>query len=450
MALLAVGCEDQLNAVQPEDQLAPDVVFSDEAGANGALIGVYSLAQDPDVLNGTATLAEEWQSDNIAFEGSFTTFQDISNYDTQSDNGSIFSFYDGMYNTIGLTNFIISRVPSIDDEGFTEEERTSVIAEALFMRALIYFKLADLFGQPIQQGGSGNLSVPLVLLPIDESGNTLPARNTIGEVYAQIESDLLTAIPSLTNADNSRATQGAAQALLSRLYLYQDRFPEAADFANRAISAPQFRLAANYNFYNTTSPEFFFTLVNTAIDGQGQLGFSDLTVPAPVGRGDAPISNNLIAAYQEEQGDLRFQLVTQGRGASNRIRTFTTKYPEAVNNSDNAPVLRITEAYTIRAEANFRAGLSVGSTPLADINLLRSRAGLQSLQTVDLDIILNEKRKELAFEGQRRMDLLRNGRSLRRPGMPQESESAAGAFRTIFPIPNREVELAGLTQNTGY
>jgi hypothetical protein len=107
--------------------------------------------------------------------------------------------------------------------------------------------------------------------------------------------------------------------------------------------------------------------------------------------------------------------------------------------------------YTIRAEANFRAGSSVGDSPLNDINTLRTRAGLANLATVDLDIILNEKRKELCFEGQRRMDLLRNGLALRRPGMPNETESSFGADKTILPIPTSERDLnPNISQNPGY
>ena len=239
--------------------------------------------------------------------------------------------------------------------------------------------------------------------------------------------------------------------LLARLYLYQERFGEAATLANDAISNDEFVLATNYTFYNTQSTEFFFTLVNTPADGQdsGQ-GFSGLTNPAPAGRGDAPFTDNLIEAYQEEAGDLRFTLTQTGTSASGEDRLFTSKFPDGNTNSDNAPVLRVTEAYLTRAEANFRNGSAIGAAPLDDINDLRDRANLPPLGALTLDQILNERRKELAFEGQRRMDLLRNGLNLRRPGMPNEAESAPGQNKTILPIPAREVDLSGLEQNPGY
>ena len=449
-ALAFTSCEDELN-VLPEDDQSTEQVFSSEAGAQGALIGVYSFAQQDDVLNGTSTLATEWQADNVDFVGSFPTFNDIRTYETQADNTSIFAIYDDNYEVIGAANNVIAFVPTIEDENFTEEERAQVIAEAKFMRALVYFKLVNLFGQPLQVGGGTTLAVPLVTEPFSISGEANPPRNTVNEIHAQIEQDLTEAIPSLTNADNSRATIGAAQLLLARLYLYQERFGEAATLANDAISNDEFVLATNYTFYNTQSTEFFFTLVNTPADGQdsGQ-GFSGLTNPAPAGRGDAPFTDNLIEAYQEEAGDLRFTLTQTGTSASGEDRLFTSKFPDGNTNSDNAPVLRVTEAYLTRAEANFRNGSAIGAAPLDDINDLRDRANLPPLGALTLDQILNERRKELAFEGQRRMDLLRNGLNLRRPGMPNEAESAPGQNKTILPIPAREVDLSGLEQNPGY
>ena len=65
-----------------------------------------------------------------------------------------------------------------------------------------------------------------------------------------------------------------------------------------------------------------------------------------------------------------------GSDATGSIRTFTKKFPDGITNADDAPVIRITEMYLTRAEANFRNGTVVGDTPLNDINLLRTRAGL--------------------------------------------------------------------------
>lgn len=445
------SCDEEIE-LAPEDQLTQDVAFSNETLALGVLAGAYSAAQQDDVLNGTFQLMGEWQSDNVDFVGSFPTFNDIKNYLTLADNTSIAAVWDDNYETIGTANLVIKNVPLVEDEGFTADERNKAVAEAKFLRALVYFNLSNFWAQPVQVSGGDNLAIPLVLDPF-EGEVEFPARATLNEVQAQIEQDLLDAIPNLDDSDNTKATRGAAQALLARLYLYQERWDEAADLANQVIQNGMYQLAGDYSFYNTVSTEFLFTLVNNADDGQdsGQ-GFSGLTNPTPEGRGDAPFSDNLLAAFNEEPGDLRFTELTQeGTDALGATRTFTNKFPDGVTNADNAPVLRITEMYLTRAEANLRAGTSVGDTPLNDINTLRSRAGLPDLTSVDLDIILNERRKELCFEGQRRMDLLRNNRNLRRQGQANVAESAPGSDKVIFPIPVNELDLnPNLVQNNGY
>ena len=454
LALLLIvlsSCEDRLELL-PEDNIADQVVFESEVTALGAVIGMYNRAQQDDVLNGTLQFMAEWQADNVAFEGTFSTFEEVFLYTTLATNTSIFGIWDDNYETIGAANLVIDNVSNVPGDDFTDAERTQAIAEARFMRALVYFNISTVFGQPLQVAqGSANLSVPLVTT--SEIGLEIP-RATLGEVQSFVETELLAVIPLLADGTRTKANPGAARALLARLYLYQERWEAAADMANMVIGDSFYELASDYTFYDQPgSSEHIFTLVNDEVNGQdtGQ-GFSGLSNPQPLGRGDVPFTQNLLDAYAEEPEDLRFtQLNQEGPGAVSPNAIFTSKFPEGANNSDDAPVIRVTEMYLTRAEANLRAGTSVGDTPVNDINALRSRAGLSDLGSVDLDIILNERRKELAFEGQRRMDLLRNGLNLRRPGQPQESQSAPGENRTIFPIPQQVRDLSPFVeQNPGY
>lgn len=450
---LSISCEDKLDLL-PEDSPVSDLVFSNEVLALGAVTGLYNAAQQDDVLNGTLQFSGEWQSDNVDFEGTFLTFNEIKLYTTIATNTSIEGIWDDNYEVIGLANLIIDNVPNVPDipgDEFTASEKAQAIAEAKFMRALVYLNMSSFFGQPLQvDSGENNLSVPLVIS--SELGQELP-RATLGDVYDFIESELLEIIPDLAES-RIRANPGAARALLARLYLYQERFDEAATMANTVINDSFYDLAPDYTFYdNPGSSEHIFTLVNDAVNGQDSFeGWSGLSNPVPEGRGDVPFSDNLLETYNEEPDDLRFtSLIQTGSDANGVTRTFTNKFPDGVTNADDAPVLRITEMYLTRAEGNFRAGSSIGASPLDDINTLRTRAGLSNLTTVDLDVILNERRKELAFEGQRRMDLMRNGMSLRRLGQEQEALSAPGMDRTIYPIPQDFVDLSPFVeQNPGY
>ncbi len=444
-----LSCENRIAEVVPENSISTDAIFSNKDQALSVVIGMYGEAQKDANLNGTPQLSTEWQADNSQFVGSFTTFQDVYQYNTLADNGSVDPWYEQAYDLIRQCNLVIENIPGVDDSNFTDAEKSDAVAQAKFMRALTYLRLNNLFGNNTSES---NESVPLVdrvLGPADD----LQTRNTIAEVYNLIESDLNSAIADLSGSDNTFANAEAARALLARVKLYRGQYAAALQLANEVIGSGFGTLAPGHMFYDTVSSEFLFTLVNIAADGQttGQ-GWSGLTNPVPEGRGDAQFSQNLLDLFAEEPGDLRFLSLSQvGTNAIDAQGTFTTKFPDGITNSANSPVLRITEMYLIRAECNFRIGSSVGASALDDINALRARADLGPLASLDLDAILNETRKELCFEGLRRMNLIRTGQNLRRPGMENVDKSAPGANKVTFPIPQGARDLNGsLSQNTGY
>ena len=467
ITFLALGaCKDKLDEFVPQQDISNELAFSDRATAIGSLMGVYSLLQDLEAQGSMPQMISEYMADNVNFVGSFPTLQDINDYTTLSDNSSVQGIWRDNYEPILAANAVIANVPDVADVTFTNEEKLQVVAEARFLRALTYFQLVNLFGQPFQVNNGNELGVPLVLEPF--TGEILyPSRVTVQEVHTQIIADLENAVANLPASyddavsTRGRATQGAARALLSRIYLYRGEWQDAADYANQVIGSSIYALASDYNFYNGNTPEDVFTIQNTATDnGRTGSGFwTEYYNPADIGgRGDAPFSANLLAAFNEESGDLRLSSLTQtGSDAASNNSTFTSKFPDAVNNADNAPVIRTTEMYLNRAEALAELnGINAESINL--INALRSRAGLGDWVASDfasagefLDAIANERRKELCFEGHRRMDLLRRGNGLRPVGDANFTEASFGANRTIFPIPQREMDLnTNLVQNTGY
>lgn len=454
--LLITGCEDRLD-VTPEDQVASGTVFNSLATINGAVVGIYSKNQSGD-LNGMAQLMSDFMADDVTFVGSFTSLQEIDQFQTLATNTSIDNIWLDGYELIGAANNVIENLPLVTDvPGVVDALKAQYIGEAKFLRALTYFQLVNLFAQPYQVSQGTNLGVPLVLQPFeggDISGFQLE-RSTVNEVHNQIEQDLLDAIAALPADNGVRAESDAAKALLARLYLYREQWAQAATAADEVIASGNYSLAPDYDFYddNPSSPENIFVVVNTPSDGPQETAGSDEVYvnfynPAPGGRGDAPFSQELIDAFAAEPGDRRFaELAQAASDAGGNSTFFTTKYPDVVNNASDGMVLRITEMYLIRAEANLRNGSSVGDSPLNDLNLLRSRAGLGALASADLDAVLLERRKELCFEGHRRMDLLRNNRNLRPGGGP---ESAPGADKVIFPIVEDETtNNPNITQNPG-
>ncbi|MGB3144757.1 MAG: RagB/SusD family nutrient uptake outer membrane protein [Maribacter sp.] len=457
--LAIFSCEKRLEVV-PEDNVASNTVFGSLPTINGAVVGIYSKNQSGD-LNGMAQFMSDFWSDNVNFVGSFPTLQEIDQYITIATNTSIDNIWLDGYELIGAANNIIVNLPEVSvDEvvGLTEADKEVFVGEAKFLRALTYFQLVNLFAQPYQVSDGTNLGVPIVTIPFEGGAITefQLERSTVNEVHSFIEQDLLDAIAALPEENGVRAEAGAARALLARLYLYRENWGPAANLADQVISSAQYSLAPDYNFYdnNPGSPENIFSVVNTPSDGPQENGggsdevYTTFYNPAPGGRGDGPFSQDLLDAYAVEPGDLRFtSLSAPAQDAQGNDTFFTTKYPDIVNNSSDGMVLRVTEMYLIRAEANFRGGTSIGDTPLNDINTLRSRADLEDLGSLDLDAILLERRKELAFEGHRRMDLLRNNLNLRPDGA---AVSAPGADRVIFPIVDDEINNnPNITQNPG-
>lgn len=462
LLLAFTACDDALD-VEPEQSLSTPAAFSDRSTAFASLMGVYSAAQDLDVLGSVTAMLSETMSDNVRFVGSFPTFQEVNNYVTISTNTSIRDIWRDHYVGILAANAVIANMPNVVDPGLSEAERAQFIGEAKFMRALFYFNLVTHFAQPFNVSNGNTPGVPIVLTPdILEGKQILPARNSVAEVYAQIEQDLTEALATVPasygSADQTRgrATKGAANGLLSRLYLYRGEWANAAQSAEAVLANKDlYNLAPNYAFWDGNTSEDVFSIQNTTNDGSSwDLYF----LPANRGgRGDAPYSNDLLAAFDQDN-DLRFTTLTfSGTDAAGNPAIFTNKFPNGITNSDNGPILRVTEMVLNKAEALVKNTNSVDAEAIMLLNQLLGRAGLPAVSAADfadanalVERILVERRKELCFEGHRRMDLLRNGLPLRTSGAGA-GESSPGDPKIVFPIPQRDIDLgSSLPQNAGY
>ena len=454
-ALVAIGCEDRVDAIAPEDSLSSDVVFSNFVTIEAAVIGVYDGLQDGDLI-GAPDFIADFVSDNVNFVGSFTTLQDIRDFDADATNNTIQAIWFDVFDVTRDANNVIVNLENIDPENVEGAPAdfnalvTQFIAEARFCRALAYFVGVNNFAQPFQVGGGGTLGMPLVteffqgdIAPFQQS------RSTVNETHAFIEADLLFAMNNLPATNGIRASSTAAAGMLSKLYLFREQWAAAANMANDVINTTGFALAPDFSFYNNPSSEHLFQVINQADDPAIGNDFDTFYNPTSNnGRGDLPFSQDLIDAFEAEPGDLRFDLTISSVDAGNNPGLFTTKYPNGATNESDPNVIRMAEVHLIRAEANLRGGTTIGATPLDDVNAVRLRAGLSALAAVTLDDILLERRKELCFEGARRMDLLRNNMNLKPGG---GAVSAPGSDFVILPLPDDELNAnPNAQQNPGY
>jgi hypothetical protein len=220
----------------------------------------------------------------------------------------------------------------------------------------------------------------------------------------------------------------------------------ARDAAQRVITTGGQTLSAAvagnwFTFINNAgnSPaEYIFSMKVTTQDGANDMntyyGVTVGSIPGSAGRGDIRILQSHIDLYSP--GDARGAFFIRANN-----NNYTQKH---LDNYGNVPVLRLAEMYLTRAETNSRLGTAVGAAPVADVNLIRHRAGLADLTTVSLAQIQKERKLELAFEGLQIHDLKR-----------YKAASIGGVAynspRLVFPIPQREVDTnKKLVQNPGY
>lgn len=434
--VIVAGCGDQLN-IEPAQSIGEDVALSTSENVQATLVGAYDGLSDADVMGGNPLFEPDLLADDggVRWVGSFEEPEQMWLKRLQVENGDVEDAWTDAYDAINIVNNVLSALDVVE-----ESERDRVEGEALFLRGLIYFQLAELFGQPWSAGDqSSNLAVPLITEPTRAiDGSAEVPRNTVADVYDFVLSDLTRAESLLPATNGFFATSNAAAAILSRVYLQQGNFAAARDAANRVITSGQFSLVpayANAFAQDVNTSEDIFAIQVTSQDGVNNMN----TFYAPDefgGRGDIDILQPHLDLY--EDGDERRALFFVDEGGANR----TGKW---INIFGNIGIVRLAEMYLTRAEGNFEEGTSIGATPAEDVNTVRSRAGLDDLSAgeVDKDAILFERRLELAFEGQMLHDIKRTQRSV--------GPLTFDAPELVYPVPQREIDVnTSLEQNTGY
>jgi starch-binding outer membrane protein, SusD/RagB family len=375
-ALLLTGtltsCDKKLD-IKPVDNVAADQALLTSSDVEAALVGSYTGMQNAEAYGGYIQLMSDLLADDgeISFVGTFVPPNQINRKSILKDNGFVQGIWVNAYNVINRTNNVLANLDKLD----TPAKKARVEGEARFIRSAMYFELVRLYARDWADGTpASNPGVPLVLSPtsvVDASSQV--ARNSVAEVYAQVISDLTTAESKMTAtsaAGSFFANNAAAAAMLSRVYLQQGRHADAAIAANRAITS-KYTLAPSYidEFYSGAdllgnSSEDIFAIQISAQSGSNQLN----NFYSPFQRGDISIEDKHLNLY--DPADDRLNLFTPGTGGQ---QSYSDKYDSQYG---NIKLIRLAEMYLTRAEGNLRAGTTVGATPLADLNRIRSRVGL--------------------------------------------------------------------------
>ncbi len=444
--LLLAGCSSKLD-VQPVNDISNTTALSTSSDVEAVLTGAYDALGSGDLYGGNLLRDGELLGDNgeLLWQGTFTDVRQIYRRNILTDNAQVTRTWLDAYRAINICNTVLENLAKVD-----AAKQARVEGEAKFIRGSLFFEMVRFYAKTWGDGdNNANLGIPIVLKSttlIDASANV--PRSPVATVYAQVIQDLTQAEGKLPATNGFFATKGAAAAQLSRVYLQKLDYPNAAAAANRVITGGKYELAPTVDqafdlrtFINgTNTPETIFAVQVTDQDGVNNLNTFYASAQYG-GRGsDITVTNKHLALY--EAADQRGNLFYQDENDYVRTAKFVNVY-------GNVQVFRLAEMYLTRAEGNFRAGTSVGAAPLADINVIRNRAGLPSLTTAQLSLtsILRERRLELAFEGTLIHDLKRNR-------LNTQYSSTAFAWNSpklIYPIPLREIQAnPALIQNEGY
>lgn len=464
--------------INPEYSIDSENYFNSEDDYYNALISAYDMLQ-PTYAN---VIVGEFASNNTLCGGENPTdvigWQQIDDMIHTPTNSNLSDIWRWMFAGVQRTNYFLEFQDKIDFDG-----KQIMVGEVRFLRAYYHFELVKWFGPiPLKPNARFKLG--------DET--SIP-RSPVSDVYRLIEEDLLFAesvLPSV-QAQTGRATKGAAQALLGRAYLYQEKFSEAAAVLEKVINEGPYTLVSDYNsifeMSGENGPGSIFEVQYTDLEGASfdclQCSEGNVAVGFSGVRGyDGPLftpgfSFNVPvqeAVDQFEPGDQRKEVTildivawSEETGAAystghEHTGYFNRKYiprkrsPQAQNdlnltNPNNYRAIRYSDVLLMAAEANNRGGLS-DAKARDYLNQVRRRAFGDTDHDITVsgqaltEAIYRERRLELMGEGHHFFDLVRTGRAA------DAIDGFVAGKHELFPVPEEEIGFSNgnWSQNPNY
>ena len=481
LLITSTACEDFLEK-EPLGNLEADSFFQTEDDALLATNAVYNAYRAWFVTGGfpiADIMSDDMVKGSAPQDGAGLNL--IDNFTFAPSEGAFSNIWSALFEGVRTANAAIENVPDIEMD---EALKSRLLAEARFLRAAFYFDLARSYGD-----------LPKVLTADPERQLT---RSPVAEVYNEIIiPDLEFAIDNLPpssgydEAQQGRATQGAAQGLLAKVSLYREDFARAQEVAEAVINSGEYELPAD--FAEEFSPTIAFgpgaifeigALRDDFDNGGNQYGQTQ-GVRGSVLVGEQSISKgwgfgrptvDIINFYADDDPRMDASVIFLGDTISGEVIIGDEGTPDTTYTDDgeiaqletynqkvfmpgvdenpqwgyNRKVLRYADVLLIAAEAANENGNVEAA--LQYLNQVHTRAMGEAIEETDpaalRQLIYDERRAELAFEGERFYDLVRTGRAAEVLG-PLGFEAGK---HELFPIPQSEIDITegGITQNPGY
>jgi starch-binding outer membrane protein, SusD/RagB family len=421
----------------PAKKISDETALSTLDGIETALIGSYNSLTNQYTYGGGIWVCADMLANNITPSGDGNIVYEetqMLNKAMSPDNLLSASFWQNQYYTMNMVNSIIQAVPGVNP---SQDISDRIIGNCELIRAMVYFDMIRYLGNYTQGLAAYGLAVPLLTAPSPITDR--PARATIDAVYAQIFKDLKDASQKLLTSDpQGLATKYAALGLLSRVYFYHGDYAQADSAATSVIESGQFQLDTNMlSAFSTTSgtatSEVVFALMSTVDVPAGQQLYYYY---AKASNGKFAPSGNILNLFVFTGGDndKRFTHWFTNLEGKYTISMFDDKY-------FNVPLIRLEEMYLNRAESRLNLGDNTGA--LADMNVIRKRAGLNDTTVVNYTLLYWERSKELVLQG----DNFFNQKRLKKTKI-SDNQLSWDSERLLYLVPQREMDInSSLIQN---
>ncbi|MBE9601145.1 RagB/SusD family nutrient uptake outer membrane protein [Pedobacter sp. MC2016-24] len=463
------SCKKALE-IDPTTSYSSSNFWTETPQATAALYGAYTLLQG--AMAPEFVLYGEGRADNVVINPLALSSQTL-NLLTNNLNSSLpITSWNGFYQVVNQSNLILKNTLEMKAKGLylgKDAEYASVRGQAYAMRAFCYFYMTRIWGK-----------LPLVTQPLlDANQNVTIARSDTTAVYTQIQSDLDSAsvmpIPaaySTSSATRAQFTLGAVNALYTDFYMWRRQYRNALAASQKILSNSTYALASLYSASSTVDYNVNPALIdNTAYAQMFTKGFSTESIfEVDYNFAERATRSFLITVY----GDLGFQPFFKASGylsskfTSTDLRSkinFDTnsgivKYFEksgfvrGTQDDKNVIVYRLADILLLRAEALNKTGDVPGAMTI--VNQIRTRAGAVAyteaayagLSTDQIeDLILDERARELCYEGKRWFDLVRTGKAIK---VLQPINGLSQTENYLWPISLTEIRLNPLLDQNSY
>lgn len=456
------SCQKYID-LEPENSTYDEVFWKDAENISKATNGAYFLLRNAlrmersyfifgDIAAGNFKVGgDHWNMTSFSKSGNFN-FHYAPYLESALWNWTRF------YEIINQANRIIENTPLIPDENFSAgaKEKNALIAEAHFIRAYVNFYMQRVWGD-----------VLLIKESYKDPQNIPPvARSSQKETMEFCIADLKFAIDNLDNNTKTKASKGAAQALLAHVYAWQHDYVNAeilsTDVINGGYSLESSEDVRNIWAGGSKESIFELNMLYSESGGENDRNFFNIFLTDPVVKGKGKGSAwTLDVDFKEgyfKDAEARFDSVfRKGDGSSefylrkyDNVKYFEPGRTDIYAVSNNLVIYRLADIYLLRAESYFKNGKT--QLALDDLNRIRERAGLEKLATAGSDLfteIFKERRRELIGEGSAQFDVIRMGFLNKLEFEDYYSESRINAQGYYWPLDMRALlpqdEL--LTQN---